>query len=150
MNFIVVLEPAAERLGSQHPADRQPSIIAFEGLPAVGIRAIGRPARGRPFCRFLVGHVGDDASNAQSLFIRLEWNTWRCLKRRPDRACSPIVGALHSRWTENFEDFFKCSTQLALRLDLIRGFTPLIRKLDRIGVSPGANPDLHRGYHARA
>jgi hypothetical protein len=61
-----------------------------------------------------------------------------------------LIGALHWRWTKSFEDFFKCSTQLALRLNLIRGFTPLIRKLDRIGVSPGANPDLHRGYHARA
>jgi hypothetical protein len=66
------------------------------------------------------------------------------------RACSPIIGALHSRWTKSFEDFFKCSTQLALRLELICGFTPLIRKLDRIGVSPGANPDVHCGYHARA
>jgi hypothetical protein len=68
-------------------------------LPAVGTRAIGHAARGR----FLVGQVGDDevllvqiaaaalrnrrpTSNAQSLFIRVEWNTWRCLKRRPVRA----------------------------------------------------------------
>ena len=75
-------------------------------------------------------------------------DTGRCLKRRTDRACSPMIRAIHSRWTERFEDFFKCSTQLALRLDLIRGLTPLIRKLHRIGVSPGANPDLHCGYHA--
>jgi hypothetical protein len=64
------------------------------------------------------------------------------------RACCPII--LDLRWTKSFEDFFKCSTQLALCLDLIRGFTPLIRKLDRVGVSPGADPDLNRGYHARA
>jgi hypothetical protein len=113
-------------------------------------------------------HVGDDevllvqvgaaalrnrrpTSNAQSLFIRIWKDTCHCLKRGPDRArmLSDHLG-LHLRWTKSFEDFLKCSTQLALRLDLIRGFTPLIRKLDRIGVSPGANPDLHRGYHARA
>ena len=51
-------------------------------------------------------------------------DTGRCLKRRTDRAYSPIIRAIHSRWTERFEDFFKCSTQLALRLDLIRGLTP--------------------------
>jgi hypothetical protein len=51
-----------------------------------------------------------------------------------------------SRWTKRFKNFFKSSTQFALRL----GLTSLIRKLDRIGILPGPNPDLHRGYHARA
>jgi hypothetical protein len=75
-------------------------------------------------------------------------DTGRCLKRRTDRACSSITRAIHLRWTESFEDFFQSSTQLALRLSLIRGLTSLIRELDGIGVSPGPNADLHCGYHA--
>jgi hypothetical protein len=55
-----------------------------------------------------------------------------------------------SRWTKSFKNFFKSFTQLALRLGLIRGLTSLIRKLDRIGILPGPNPDLHCGYDARA
>jgi hypothetical protein len=74
-----------------------------------------------------------DEQRSKPFHAFLEWDTGRCLKRRTDRACSSIIRALHSRWTESFEDFFKCSTQLALRLDFIRGLTPLIRKLDRIG-----------------
>ena len=51
---------------------------------------------------------------------------------------------------QSFKNFFKISTQLASRLGLIRGLTSLIRKLDRIRVLPGPNPNLHCGYHARA
>ena len=45
---------------------------------------------------------------------------------------------------------FKSFTQLTLRLGLIRGLTSLIRKLDRMSILPGLNPDLHCSYHARA
>ena len=55
-----------------------------------------------------------------------------------------------SQWTKSFENFFKSFAQLTLRLGLIRGLTSLIRKLDRVGKSPRADPDLHCGYHACA
>jgi hypothetical protein len=55
-----------------------------------------------------------------------------------------------SRWTESLKYFFKSLTQLTLRLGLIRRLTSLIRKLDRVGKLPRANPDLHCGYHACA
>lgn len=59
------------------------------------------------------------------------------------------VSAL-SRWTKSFKNLFESFTQLTLRLGLIRGLASLIRKLDRVGKLPRPNPDLHRGYHARA
>ena len=58
--------------------------------------------------------------------------------------------SVFSRWTKSFENLFKSFTQLTLRLGLIRGLTSLIRKLDRMSISPGLNPDLHWSYHARA
>ena len=56
----------------------------------------------------------------------------------------------HSRWTKSFENFFKSFTQLTSRLGLIRGLISLIRKLDRVSILLGPNPDLHCGYHPRA
>src|SRR5580693_1667942 len=41
-------------------------------------------------------------------------------------------------------------SEQGINLGLIRRLTSLIRKLDRVGKSPRADPDLHCGYHACA